>query len=486
MTNAEKVAIVKRHTEENIPLSDLAGQYGINPDQIYIWKRQLAEAAISRLLLQAELVTREQIRRGITYQRAHGGRTVEALIELGFLKAETFVHFVARQQGIPSLNLRNYKIDPDIANLVSADFAKERLVLPVDRLGRLLTVAMACPLDEDTIRDINKLTGLKTRPLLANKADIMGAIRTVFRGDTKPENPSGIPWAVPADSASVELCPVPEPDIVNLIRQVAVLPLTPGSIHLLRHAMERGGVNEEELARVMMMDPLMTARLLTLANVEIYGQSGRICSLRKAIELLGTEKTCAMVGTADTVFPYSHWDHFHFQSIWTDAVCCAKAAAFLALHCDMGRQDDFHTAGLLHDLGRIVLFEILPQHYAQTDSEATGVTLLIQEKERVGMPHTVAGYELAKHWHLPEEFAETIRSHHFPEQARTCSDFAAVVSVGNVMADCVRRSADMDPETMEICKPAMRMLGLKEAELRTLHKEYANLIPSLFLENVAV
>jgi HD-like signal output (HDOD) protein len=267
-----------------------------------------------------------------------------------------------------------------------------------------------------------------------------------------------------------------------MIGQIDALPLIPGSIHLLRQAIATGNVGEENLARIIRLDPLMTARLLALANSESFGQAGQVYSLQQGIRLLGAEKACTLVSAAETVLLFQHWDHFDFQTFWTDALCCAQAASLLAKHLGMERQDDFFTAGLLHDIGRIALCEILPLHYAQTGIDASGTELLIQENEIVGMPHTLAGYELARLWHLPEEFAEGIRSHHFPEQAQNSSDFAAIVSIGNVMAERILKSAEMDDEALDDCRAAMRMLGLEEQALRTLFDEFSALLPSLFLD----
>jgi len=486
LTNAEKVIIVRRHTEGGVPLNDLGDEYGVSPDEIYRWKRQLAEAAISRRFLEAGLVSREQLRRGILYQRAHGCRTADALIELGFVRPDAFIRFMAKQEGIPSLNLRHYTIDPEVLALVSRSFAAERLVVPVDRLGRLLTVAMACPVDDDTVQEISRLTGLKTKPVFAEKRDVEWAIECFYRKDKTVVSPGADQGLPDAESASVEPRPLPEEDIQNLIRQVSTLPLTPGSFHLLRRTMASGDISEDQVAHIALMDPLVAARLLTLANAETFGQSGKVHSLRKAVELLGAAKACALIVAADTVHMYGHWNHFHFQTYWTDALCCAKASTLVAKHSGMGPLEDFYTAGLLHDIGRIALFEILPLHYAQTDPDATSLDLLIQEKELVGMPHTVAGHELALHWHLPADFAEAIRSHHFPEQAQHASHFAAVVSIGNTMADRARKYGRMDDEVMGECRTAMKMIGLKEQDIRGIYEEFLGLIPSLFLEEAAV
>jgi len=480
-TNAQKAAIIERHQTENIPLAVLSDEYGVSPAVLYTWKRRMAESAVNRRLLESELVTRDQFRRALIYQRINGVSSVDALIQLGFLTPEVFVRFMAGQPGVPSLELRQYDINKTAATLVPRDFALERLALPIDRLGKLLTVAMACPLDDDTVRDISNMTGLKAKPVLAVKGDIEWAIDRFFPEDHAPAVPSEAEAPGHAAEAPHGSHPVAEQQIRRLIKHITRLPLVPGSAHLLRQLVNSGDISQEGLLRIVKTEPLMTARLLALANGE--AQNGTVCSPREAIESLGVSKAIMLLSAADTGYAFSHWEHFDLQEYWKDAVYCAKASELVAKHLGMKRLEDFHTAGLLHDIGRMVLCEALPLNYVLVERHLTGTKLLVQETELVGMPHTTAGYELARNWDLPEEFAESIRSHHFPEQARGSSDFAAVVSIANVMADRVRTSHEMSESDLCDCRDAMRLLNLQPAAYLKIFKEFVKSIPYLFGEN---
>jgi len=220
-TNAQKAAIIERHQTENIPLAVLSDEYGVSPAVLYTWKRRMAESAVNRRLLESELVTRDQFRRALIYQRINGVSSVDALIQLGFLTPEVFVRFMAGQPGVPSLELRQYDINKTAATLVPRDFALERLALPIDRLGKLLTVAMACPLDDDTVRDISNMTGLKAKPVLAVKGDIEWAIDRFFPEDHAPAVPSEAEAPGHAAEAPHGSHPVAEQQIRRLINHQA-------------------------------------------------------------------------------------------------------------------------------------------------------------------------------------------------------------------------------------------------------------------------
>ena len=482
-TSAQKAEIIRRHIDDNMPLAVLADEYGVGPAVLYKWKRRLAETAVNERLLESELITRSQLRRALVYQRIHGGASVGALIELGFLTPETFVRFMAGQPGVPSLKLRQYDIKKSTARLVPRNFALERLALPVDRLGKLLTVAMACPLDEDTVRDISRMTDLKAKQVLATRADILWAIER-FLPDEDASTPSSEAQAPrPAPDTARSSHPVPEEEIRRIIKQISTLPLLPSSIHLLHQLVKSGDVSQDSLLRLVRTDSLMVARLLALANSEAANQSGQVCSHREAIEFLGVEKAIMLLSAADSGYEFGHWEHFDFQEYWTDAVCCATAAELVAKHLGIGRLDDFYTAGLLHDIGRIVLHEALPLNYRLIERQLTGLKLLVQEAELVGMPHSTAGYELARHWRLPEEFAESIRFHHFPERARGFSDFAAVVSIANVMADRARIATVMQESDLSDCRGAMKLLNLEAAAILNIFEDFVKKIPLLFSED---
>lgn len=137
---------------------------------------------IGQMLIRNGLVTREQLEQALAQQRQKGGKTFENLIQMGFLDKGVLHEFLSKQPGVATINLANYKLEQELVNLIPRELALRELVLPIDRLGKLLTVAMACPLDLDTIRELEQVTGLRVKGMLCKLDDILAAVEKLYRG----------------------------------------------------------------------------------------------------------------------------------------------------------------------------------------------------------------------------------------------------------------------------------------------------------------
>ena len=138
--------------------------------------RRLA-ARIGDMLIEAGLITAKQRNEALAVQSKQGGKTVEILLSLGHLTTHDFVEFLAKQPGVASIDLANYEISADLIELVPKDFAIKHEVFPIDRMGKLLTLGMVCPLDTKTIEKLEELTGLRVKPLLCSADDLRASKR---------------------------------------------------------------------------------------------------------------------------------------------------------------------------------------------------------------------------------------------------------------------------------------------------------------------
>lgn len=128
------------------------------------------------MLVDEGVITDNQLDEALRRQQERGTKTVDTLIYLGHMNSEEFVRFLSNQRGMPSISLRNYSVSDELLNLVPKEVAIEHEIFPIDRLGRLLTVGMVCPLDNVAIRALEELTGLKVKPMLCTRAEIREAI----------------------------------------------------------------------------------------------------------------------------------------------------------------------------------------------------------------------------------------------------------------------------------------------------------------------
>ncbi|MGH2671184.1 MAG: type II secretion system protein GspE, partial [bacterium] len=127
---------------------------------------------LGQMLVKANLITPEQLDRALALQKASGGRIGSTLAKLGYTTEEEIASFLARQYGVPSIDLSTVKIDPAIIKLIPAEVANKHFLIPVGRTGSALSVVMVNPSDIFAIDDVRFMTGYSVKPLVAPESSI--------------------------------------------------------------------------------------------------------------------------------------------------------------------------------------------------------------------------------------------------------------------------------------------------------------------------
>ena len=131
---------------------------------------------IGDLLVREGLISQEQLTRALEDAQQNHTRVGYALIKLGFVEEETLTRMLARQLRVPAVDLSRVVIDPKIIKLVPADLAQKRQVLPLRRVGRTLTVAMANPTDAGAIDDLKFITRHDIEPVVVGEYTLRKAL----------------------------------------------------------------------------------------------------------------------------------------------------------------------------------------------------------------------------------------------------------------------------------------------------------------------
>src|SRR5262249_31569745 len=161
----------------------------------------------------------------------------------------------------------------------------------------------------------------------------------------------------------------------------------------------------------------LTARLLTLANSAMFGLSRQVDTVGRAIAVLGTRQVRDLTLGLSAVRSFAGIPNelVSMQSFWHHSVLCAVTARQLAGEGRGGRPDSSFVAGLLHDVGQLVLFNKLPResHAALLMSidEPNEPDLHLCERALLGFDHAAVGGALARSWHLPAALTECIEFH---------------------------------------------------------------------------
>ncbi len=139
-------------------------------------------AKLGEILVRENLITSQQLRETLDYQRANGGRLGSNLVRLGYVSDDVVTAVLSRQYGVPSINLDLFQIEPEVIKLISEDVAVKYSVLPISKVGATLTLAMADPTNVFAMDDIKFMTGLNVEPVIASETSIQVAISKYYSG----------------------------------------------------------------------------------------------------------------------------------------------------------------------------------------------------------------------------------------------------------------------------------------------------------------
>lgn len=257
---------------------------------------------------------------------------------------------------------------------------------------------------------------------------------------------------------------VPEDKFARL----AELPSLPA---LLMDALQQisGNQNMAKLVDKISQDPPVVVRILRIANSSFYGMPREIASLRDAILLLGLNRVKdLLIGVCFAkVLPERHKD-FDYGAFWYHSMAVADCSRQLANHTGIS-QDIAFTAGLLHDIGRLVLVFLFPDAFSriQAEHQENNAPLLEIERRILGFDHIDTGTEAAKHWNFPAPILEAIALHKTRPTADTAKSLGLLVYTANLLVSDEAQADPPAPELQEEIDFALELLNvpLEQAKL---------------------
>lgn len=143
--------------------------------------RRIINKQLGELLLERGIINRNQLDKALAAQKERGGLIGEVMVELGFAKEEDIAQALTAQFGFPYLPLGNYEINPDVTGIVPARVARQYLLVPIDKIGNNLTIAMSNPLNVQAIEDVELLSGCNVQTFVSTSSDIKRAIEKYYK-----------------------------------------------------------------------------------------------------------------------------------------------------------------------------------------------------------------------------------------------------------------------------------------------------------------
>lgn len=250
----------------------------------------------------------------------------------------------------------------------------------------------------------------------------------------------------------------------EVVANLEDLPSLPAVVMELLNSIDQENVDISVLAKKVSHDQALTAKTLRLANSSLYGLQIKATTIQQAITYLGFQTTRNLITAAAVTgcFPEGRCEGFDDKAFWHHSIATAACAKVLARQIRFN-QDYAFTAGLLHDIGRLVLVSCFPQHYQRVLSyrAANDCYLLEAERAVLGIDHIGAGLALADHWNFSDTMRLAIAGHHEPE-APGAGFLAAIIHVANAVVHALDLAQVQDDLVPAVAPVAWTALGLDE------------------------
>ncbi len=209
--------------------------------------------------------------------------------------------------------------------------------------------------------------------------------------------------------------------IAQRLDNIDDLPSMPHTMQKVLESLDSVSASAQTLEEIIRDDPVLTTKILRMANSSYYGLSGEISSIARAVVMLGFEEVRGLVIGLSLTGVFScdlDFEEFDAKEIWLHSIGVAKASQMLAKYIPGLEPDDMFTAGLVHDIGRFLLCLYFASELREIlELRRREKLTLLAAEQQYGLTHSEVGAYLAKTWDLSEMLVDVIRYHHRPRSA---------------------------------------------------------------------
>lgn len=243
----------------------------------------------------------------------------------------------------------------------------------------------------------------------------------------------------------------------------------------LKEAIDDPESSFKDLADIINFDPGLTARLLRIVNSPFYGFSSKVETISHALTIVGVEQLSDLIlsTTVNQHFRGIPKELVDMELFWRHSICCGVAAKRLAAYRRESNPERFYVAGMLHDIGSLVIFKKRPVQAKEilTKCKEQNVPLVEMERKIMGYDHAQVGGTLLNAWKLPKFHVDVVTCHHNPFVCQAHRLEAGMIHVADIVSYRVH-----EKKTPALSIPAMApnilgKLGLTEAYVKLLEQE---------------
>jgi putative nucleotidyltransferase with HDIG domain len=255
----------------------------------------------------------------------------------------------------------------------------------------------------------------------------------------------------------------------KILKNIKDLPLIPQVVIEIQNEISQPNANTQRVSRMIETDPGIASKVLRIANSAYYGASGKTSTVLQACALLGLRglaEVVVLAGSEKVLSGKLPGYGYDAGELWRHSLAVAYGSKILANMRDPGISSAAHTAGLIHDIGRIILDPYVAELKNQISDfmENNQKTFLDAEIEHFGLSHAEVAAEACRVWKFPEFMLKAINWHHNP--AASNGDLLSyILHLADHLALMSGAGYDEDDILNEVQKDTMRVLQLQQADL---------------------
>lgn len=225
----------------------------------------------------------------------------------------------------------------------------------------------------------------------------------------------------------------------RILRNLDELPPMPQIVFKAHDIMDSPSSSTKQVADLIETDQAIATKVLKMANSAYYGMSGKVSSIQHAAVVLGDKALSELItlaGTSSLLGSRLYGYAMDSGKLWRHSMTVAFGSKIIAQRRQPHLENDAFSAGLIHDVGKLVLDRPVLNRKSLFDEymAAGDKTFLSAENRILGFDHADIGYDICGHWRIPDSLAKAIRYHHRPGDAAD-DDLTAIVSMADTIAN---------------------------------------------------
>ena len=274
-----------------------------------------------------------------------------------------------------------------------------------------------------------------------------------------------------------------------LVREVDKLVSLPDIYYRLEELIVGPATTTDTISELLRSDPDLCARMLRMANSAFYSFPTRIETIERAVSTIGLRqiRELVLITTVVKVFDGFPDGSVNMESFWEHSIAVGVTARALGEYRAIPNADSFYIPGLLHDIGRLVMYLKLPELMQDLLDQRRdgGESLFTLEQQSLGFTHADIGAQLLEHWKIPESIWQPVQNHHDPQKAGEYAVAASAIHIADVWVNANRSGSSGNKFQLDFETSALQTIGIDIEDLDLIGRSAGTQIMALVRQFMA-